>query len=64
MKGDKQNFKVLSLKNNAQNNRSRNSENLIKNYYLNVNFVESWRTIKILSVLLCSLFEYTVTLNG
>jgi hypothetical protein len=47
MKGDKQNFKVLSLKNNAQNNRSRNSENLIKNYYLNVNFVESWRTIKI-----------------
>jgi hypothetical protein len=64
MKGDKQNFKVLSLKNNAQNNRSRNSENLIKNYYLNVNFVESWRTIKIVSVLLCSLFEYTFTLNG
>ena len=64
MKGDKQNFQVLSLENNAQNNRSRNSENLIKNYYLNVNFVESWRTIKILSVLLCSLFEYTVTLNG
>ncbi len=60
-KGDKQNLKVLSLENNTQNNRSRNSENLIKNYFLNVNSVESWRTIKIKSFALFFIRIYCYT---